>query len=74
MAQAQLTFDLSDPEDQQDFHRATKALAMALSLVEYDNYLREQYKYKDKPEYFEIRQEFRQFLTDNDIDIDRLLQ
>ena len=74
MATATLNFDLSNPDDQQDFHRATRALNMAVAIFEYDQYLREQYKYQEKEEYFEIRETFREFLTNNDIDIDRLLQ
>jgi len=69
-----LKFDLSIPDDQQDYYRVNKALNMAVLIWEYDAYLREQYKYKEKEEYFEIREKFREFLTDNDIDIDRLLQ
>ena len=74
MATATLHFDLSIPGDQIEFDRCNKALNMAVAIFQYDQWLREQYKYADKEEYYEIREKFREFLNDNDVNIDRLLQ
>ena len=69
-----LKFDLSIPEDQQDFDRVTKALNMAVAIWEYDQYLRGEYKHGENEHAYAFRKKFREFLTDNDLDIDRLLQ
>jgi len=40
MSKATITYDLSDPEDREEFLRATKALDMASCLFEIRNVLR----------------------------------
>jgi hypothetical protein len=69
-----LKFDLSIPEDQVEFDRATKALNMAIAIWEYDQYLRGEYKHGENEHAYAFRNKFREYLTDNDIDIDRLLR
>jgi len=74
MAKAILKFDLSNPEDQQEYERVNKSLNMAVAIWEYDQWLRGEYKYGENEHAHAFRDKFREFLTDNDIDIDRLLQ
>jgi hypothetical protein len=69
-----LKFDLSNPEDQHNFDRVNKALNMAVAIWEYDQYLRGEYKHGENEHAYAFRKKFREFLTDNDLDIDRLLQ
>lgn len=73
MAIATLTFDLSNEDDQTEFNRTTKALAMALSIYQYDQWMRSQYKYEGKEEYYELREKFREFLDENNVNIDEIL-
>lgn len=68
-----LKFNLSDPDDQMDFHRATHALNMAVAIHEYDQWLRGEYKHGENEAAYAFRKKFREYLSDNDIDIDRLL-
>jgi N-acetyl-anhydromuramyl-L-alanine amidase AmpD len=74
MATATLNFDLSESQDRQEFLRATKALNMALAIWEYDQWLRGEYKHGENEAAYAFRNKFREFLTDNDLDIDLLLQ
>jgi hypothetical protein len=69
-----LKFNLSDSEDQHNFDRVNKALNMAVAIWEYDQYLRGEYKHGENEHAYAFRKKFREFLTDNDLDIDRLLQ
>jgi hypothetical protein len=71
---AVLKFDLSNPEDQQEFYRVNKSLNMAVAIWEFDQWLRGEYKHGENEHAYVFRENFREFLTDNDIDIERLLQ
>jgi hypothetical protein len=73
MAKAIIKYNLADPEDQQEFYRATKALSMALAIWEFDQYLRGEYKHNENEPAYAFRNKFREFLADNDIDIDKVL-
>ena len=69
-----LKFDLSIPEDQQEYERVNKSLNMAVAIWEFDQWLRSEYKHGENEHAYAFRNKFREYLTDNDIDIDRLLR
>ena len=81
MAKAILEFDLSNPEDANDYKRANKALSMAIALWDIDQYLRAQTKYAPdsmSEETYnalsEAREKFYQILNERDINIDEILK
>ena len=81
MAKAILEFDLSNPEDANDYKRANKALSMAIALWDIDQYLRAQTKYAPdsmSEEAYnalsEAREKFYQILNERDINIDEILE
>jgi hypothetical protein len=71
---AKLIFDFDKPEDRDDYKRCNQSLSMALAIWEYDQYLREQYKYQGVEDAYELRDKFREILTENGIDIDNIIQ
>jgi hypothetical protein len=71
---AQLIFDLDEAEDRQEYKRCNLSLNMASAIWQYDQHLREEYKYNNNEAAFEQREKFREFLTDNGIDIDNIMQ
>ena len=73
MAKAILKFDLSDSEDQQEFYRATKSLNMACAIWEFDQWLRSEYKHGENEHAYAFRNKFREVLSEEDIDIEKLL-
>jgi hypothetical protein len=73
VATATLTYDLNDPEDRMAHYRAIRSLDIALLLWEYDQHLRSEYKYGDKPEAYEYREKFRKFLNDANIDLETII-
>jgi hypothetical protein len=81
MAKAILEFDLSNPDDVNDYKRANQALDIALALWDIDQYLRAQTKYApdSMPEeaynaLSEAREKFYQILNERNINMDEILQ
>lgn len=81
MAQAQLIFDLNEPDDQGAHLRAVQALDLALCLWDMDEYLRAQTKYApdSMPQeaydaLSEARERFYQILNERGIDLDKILK
>jgi hypothetical protein len=62
-----LEFNL--PEDKEDFDFATNGINYYLTLTEFDNWLRSEYKYNGNEEMFEVRKKLHQFINDNNIKI-----
>jgi hypothetical protein len=62
-----LEFNL--PEDKEDFDFATKGINYYAALVEFDNWLRSEYKYNGNEPMFEAREKLQQFINDNNIKI-----
>ena len=79
MAKAILEFDLSNPEDIQDYKRTNKALDMAVALWDIDQYLRAQTKYNEKltqdayDALATARDKFYEILNERNIDMDEIL-
>lgn len=79
MAQAQLIFNLDEPDDVTAHKRAVKALDMAIVLWDMDQYLRQQLKYNDKitGEVYDAldkaREQLRDFMNNHNVDLDELL-
>ena len=69
---AQLTFDISDPDDARAHIEAVKARDMSLMLWEYDQWLRGEIKYKELPDgwdeaYQSARDKLREMAGEADI-------
>lgn len=74
MTKARLEFDLKDNDDQYEFHVATKATSMALSLWELDNWLRDQVKYHERDELQDVRDKLHEFLDVNGLNLEDLMR
>jgi hypothetical protein len=64
---ATLEFNLPDEKDEYDF--ANNGLNYYLTLVEFDHWLRSEYKYNGNESMFEVREKLQQFINDNNIKI-----
>ena len=64
---ATLQFNLPDEKDEYDF--ANNGLNYYLTLVEFDHWLRSEYKYNGNESMFEVREKLQQFINDNNIKI-----
>ena len=80
MAKAILEFDLSNPDDVNDYKRTNQALDMALALWDIDQYLRAETKYneeltQDAYDALAIaREKFYQILNEHNINMDEILK
>jgi len=61
------------PEDEQECLRMIKSLDMALVLYNFDQWLRDQYKYQDKEYCYDIRQELGNIMDEYGINLDELI-
>ena len=69
-----LKFDLSDPDDVMDYYRHNKSLDMALCLNNISDLWR-RWKHSEKePTSEEIFDAIRDIISENDINIDKLIQ
>lgn len=73
MATATITYDLNDYEDRMAHYRAVMSLDLVLAILEFDEYLRGEYKHNDKPEAYEYRKKLREILGEENIDLDKLV-
>jgi len=62
-----LEFNLPEEKDEYDF--ANNGLNYYLTLVEFDHWLRSEYKYNGNEAMYEIREKLQQFINDNNIKI-----
>ena len=62
-----LEFNLPEDKDEYDF--ANNGLNYYLALVEFDRWLRSEYKYNGNESMFEVREKLQQFINDNNIKI-----
>lgn len=61
------------PEDQAQYDMASMSYGMWKALRDFDNYMREQIKYKKKPDTLEMaRQELYDIMDSNDVDLNRI--
>ena len=78
MSKAILKYDLSDPEERQDFMRATKALDMASCLLAIQSLMRSYRKREDLPNdamhvVDKLSEELYDLYNDYNIDLDNLI-
>ena len=78
MSKAILKYDLSDPEERQDFMRATKALDMASCLFAIQSLMRSYRKREDLPNdamhvVDKLSEELYDLYNDYNIDLDNLI-
>jgi hypothetical protein len=67
---ATLTFDLTDPEANYAFNLAMKAPDMRNALIEYEQYLHDQYKYQNedtRDDIYDIRKKFYEVMLEHSI-------
>jgi len=62
-----LEFNLPEQKDEYDF--ANNGLNYYLTLVEFDNWLRSEYKYNGNEPMFEVRVKLHQFINENNVKI-----
>jgi hypothetical protein len=67
---ATFTFDLTDPEARHAFDLVVKAPDMRNALLEYEQYLHDQYKYQDettRDDIYDIRKRFYEVMLEHHI-------
>ena len=62
-----LEFNL--PEDKEDFDFATNGINYYSALVEFDQWLRSEYKYNGNEPMFEVRKKLNEFINENNVKI-----
>ena len=62
-----LEFNL--PEDKENFDFATNGINYYSALVEFDNWLRSEYKYNGNEPMFEVRKKLNEFINENNVKI-----
>jgi flavin-dependent dehydrogenase len=62
-----LEFNLPEEKDEYDF--ANNGVNYYITLVEFDHWLRSEYKYNGNEAMFEVREKLQQFINDNNIKI-----
>lgn len=62
-----LEFNL--PEDKEDFDFATNAVNYYSALVEFDQWLRSEYKYNGNEAMFSVREKLNEIINENNIKI-----
>jgi hypothetical protein len=72
MAKAIIEFDLNDPEDVKAHLRCVKSTSMAVTLWDIDQHLRNESRKEDNVAE-KLREEIREIMSDNGINIDELL-
>jgi hypothetical protein len=73
MAKATLEFNLDDREDIKAHLRCVKSTSMAVTLWDIDQHLRSEEKYKDNEVAEKLREEIREIMNDNGINLDELI-
>ena len=63
------TLEFNLPEDKENFDFATNGINYYSALVEFDNWLRSEYKYNGNEPMFEVRKKLNEFINDNNIKI-----
>jgi len=62
-----LEFNL--PEEKDEYNFANNGVNYYITLVEFDNWLRSEYKYNGNEAMFEVRKKLNEFINDNNIKI-----
>ena len=62
-----LEFNL--PEEKDEYNFANNGINYYSALVEFDNWLRSEYKYNGNEAMFEVRKKLNEFINDNNIKI-----
>ena len=63
------TLEFNLPEDKEDFDFATNGINYYSALVEFDNWLRSEYKYNGNEPMFEVREKLNKFINENNVKI-----
>ena len=62
-----LEFNL--PEEKDEYNFANNGVNYYITLVEFDNWLRSEYKYNGNEPMFEVRKKLNEFINENNIKI-----
>jgi len=63
------TLEFNLPEDKENFDFATNGINYYSALVEFDQWLRSEYKYNGNEPMFEVREKLNKFINENNIKI-----
>lgn len=63
------TLEFNLPEDKEDFDFATNGINYYSALVEFDQWLRSEYKYNDNEAMFKVRKKLNEFINENNVKI-----
>jgi len=63
------TLEFNLPEDKEDFDFATNGINYYSALVEFDQWLRSEYKYNGNEPMFEVRKKLNEFINENNVKI-----
>ena len=63
------TLEFNLPEDKEDFDFATNGINYYSVLVEFDQWLRSEYKYNGNGAMFEVRKKLNEFINENNVKI-----
>ena len=63
------TLEFNLPEDKEDFDFATNGINYYSALVEFDHWLRSEYKYNGNEPMFEVRKKLNEFINEKNIKI-----
>ena len=63
------TLEFNLPEDKENFDFATNGINYYSALVEFDQWLRSEYKYNGNEPMFEVRKKLNEFINENNVKI-----
>jgi hypothetical protein len=63
------TLEFNLPEEKDEFNFASNGLNYYCALVEFDQWLRSEYKYNGNEPMYEVRQKLNEFINENNVKI-----
>ena len=64
------TLEFNLPDDKEDFDFATNGFNYYMVLVEFDQWLRSEYKYNGKEDMWEVREKLNEIILENNVKLD----
>ena len=63
------TLEFNLPEEKEEYDFANNGVNYYITLVEFDHWLRSEYKYNGNESMYEVREKLQQFINDNNVKI-----
>jgi flavin-dependent dehydrogenase len=63
------TLEFNLPEEKDEYNFANNGVNYYITLVEFDNWLRSEYKYNGNEAMFEVRKKLNEFINENNVKI-----